>query len=93
MASRTKNKPFGWGKQNSESSEYNFLTLYNDDVHSFNYVIESLVEVCQHSLVQAEQCSIIAHFKGKCEVKKGIRKDIEPMQIALSKRGLITTID
>jgi ATP-dependent Clp protease adaptor protein ClpS len=93
MGHKLKDKALTWKKKDSDNSEFHFLVLYNDEIHSFDYVIESLVEVCHHSGVQAEQCSIIAHFKGKCEIKKGIRKDIESMQVALSKRGLITTID
>ena len=93
MAHRIKDKPLILKKKESEGSEYHFLVLYNDEIHTFNYVIESLVEVCSHSSVQAEQCALITHFKGKCEVKKGIRKDLEPMQTALSKRGLTSIID
>jgi ATP-dependent Clp protease adaptor protein ClpS len=93
MVHRLKDKPLIWNKTDSEASEFHFLVLYNDEIHTFNYVIESLVEVCSHSYVQAEQCAMITHFNGKCEVKKGIRKDLELMQTDLSKRGLITTID
>ena len=93
MAHRIKDKPLILKEKKSENSEYHFLVLYNDEIHTFTYVIESLVEVCSHSSVQAEQCALITHFKGKCEVKKGIRKDLEPMQTALSKRGLTSIID
>ncbi|MFN4929813.1 MAG: ATP-dependent Clp protease adaptor ClpS, partial [Bacteroidota bacterium] len=47
------------------------LILYNDDVNTFDYVIDSLVEVCDHDVVQAEQCAYLVHYTGKCEVKNG----------------------
>jgi len=93
MTNRLSDKPLTWKQSDSENTELNFLVLHNDDIHSFDYVINSLVEICEHSFVQAEQCTIIAHFKGKCEVKKGDRKNIETLQTALAKKGLITTIE
>jgi ATP-dependent Clp protease adaptor protein ClpS len=71
----------------------NFLILYNDEINSFDYVIESLMEVCQHDTVQAEQCTYIAHYKGKCDVKKGTVDLLNPMHIELARRGITTTID
>ncbi len=47
------------------------IILFNDDVHTFDYVIDSLIDVCEHTLVQAEQCTYLVHFKGKCAVKSG----------------------
>ena len=47
------------------------LILYNDDFNTFDFVVETLVEVCEHDFMQAENCAWIAHFKGKCAVKKG----------------------
>ncbi len=47
------------------------IILFNDDVHTFDYVIDSLIDVCEHTLVQAEQCTYLVHFKGKCAVKTG----------------------
>ena len=47
------------------------IVLHNDDVHTFDYVIEALVEVCNHSYIQAEQCTTIVHYKGKCTVQTG----------------------
>ena len=55
-------------------SEPSTLVLYNDDVNTFDHVIKSLVEVCGHDSVQAEQCALIVHFKGSCEVKIGSLK-------------------
>lgn len=68
------------------------LILYNDDVNSFDFVIESLVEVCDHDLVQAEQCAMIAHFKGKCGIKVGTFTELEPMNNELNSRGLSTVL-
>lgn len=68
------------------------LILFNDDVHSFDFVIEALIEVCGHELLQAEQCTIIVHFKGKCAVKQGSYEKLEPMCAALLERGLTAEI-
>ncbi len=70
-----------------------FLTLFNDNIHSFEYVIESLVDVCEHDIEQAEQCTYLVHYKGKCEVKKGNFKSLVPLKKELSRRGLSATIN
>jgi ATP-dependent Clp protease adaptor protein ClpS len=69
------------------------IILYNDDVNTFDWVIESLVDICEHSLEQAEQCSILVHYKGKCEVKTGTYKELEPRCTALLERGLSAEIN
>lgn len=74
-------------------SEGRFLTLHNDDVHSFDYVIESLVEVCDMEIIQAEQCTYLVHYKGKCDVKKGSFGLLKPFKEGLIERGLNATID
>lgn len=71
----------------------NFLILHNDDIHSFDYVTIALMEVCEHSFEQASQCTIITHYKGKCDVKKGGFKTLKPMKEALINRELNATID
>lgn len=76
----------------TEETEENQIILFNDDVNTFDFVIESLMQVCGHDPVQAEQCTIIVHFKGKCSVKKGEYKDLEPMCTALLDRGLTAEI-
>lgn len=73
--------------------EGNSLILFNDDVHTFDYVIESLMDVCEHSTIQAEQCTFIIHYKGKCDVKKGSFDFLKPMKDSLIDRGLNATID
>ena len=57
----------------------NEIILYNDDVNTFDHVVETLIYVCGHTLEQAEQCSIIVHYKGKCIVKTGAYKDLEAL--------------
>ena len=52
------------------------LVLYNDDVHTFDYVIKSLVDICRHTVEQAEQCAILVHCHGKCAVKHGSYTDL-----------------
>jgi ATP-dependent Clp protease adaptor protein ClpS len=71
----------------------NFLTLHNDDVNTFDYVIETLINVCEHDVLQAEQCAYIVHFKGKCEVKKGPVDYLQPIKNKLVSKGLQATID
>ena len=64
------------------------LMLFNDDVNTFDHVIDSLVKVCSHDTLQAEQCAHIVHFNGKCQVKKGEFEKLEPLCTALLDRGL-----
>ena len=54
------------------------IILYNDDVNTFDFVIDSLISVCEHTPEQAEQCTVLVHYKGKCAVKTGEYKDLEP---------------
>lgn len=68
------------------------LILYNDDVNTFDHVIQSLMEVCKHDLERAEQCAIITHYRGKCVVMTGSFSELEPMKDGLDHRGLSTEI-
>lgn len=68
------------------------LVLFNDDHNTFEHVIESLVEVCGHDPVQAEQCAVITHFKGSCEVKSGNLNLLNGMLKSLSSRDLNSEI-
>jgi len=74
-------------------SEGRFLMLHNDDIHSFDYVIDSLMEVCEMEITQAEQCTFLVHYKGKCDVKKGSFDLLKPYKEGLVERGLNATID
>lgn len=73
--------------------ELHSLIVWNDDVNTFDWVIESLVDVCDHEAVQAEQCALIIHHKGKCGVKRGSFDDLRPKAEALIDRGIQATID
>lgn len=68
------------------------LIVYNDDVNTFDHVIESLVKICKHDLVQAEQCTYIIHYKGKCDVKSGDFETLRPMCEALLDNGISAKI-
>jgi ATP-dependent Clp protease adaptor protein ClpS len=69
------------------------LIVWNDDVNTFEWVIETLMEVCGHSHEQAEQCSLIIHFKGKCAVKNGDYETLKPMCDAITERGIGATVE
>lgn len=64
------------------------IVLYNDDVNSFDYVIETLIYVCEHTPEQAEQCTIITHYNGKCTVKTGEYDDLKTPCMLLLEAGL-----
>ncbi len=69
------------------------IVLYNDDYNTFEFVTESLIKVCNHQLEQAEQCTYLVHYKGKCAVKHGTLKKLKPMHEALLERGLTSKIE
>ncbi len=60
-----------------KANEYQ-IVLFNDDVNTFDHVVETLIRVCNHTPEQAEQCSIIVHYKGKCAVKTGSYEELKP---------------
>ncbi|MCE1200125.1 MAG: ATP-dependent Clp protease adaptor ClpS [Marinilabiliales bacterium] len=64
------------------------LVLHNDDYHTFDYVIDALMEVCGLERMQAIQCTYLVHFKEKCVVKKGSKEELMPMRRGLSARDL-----
>ncbi|AYN69782.1 ATP-dependent Clp protease adaptor ClpS [Euzebyella marina] len=66
----------------------NEIILFNDDVNTFDHVIETLIDVCEHTPEQAEQCSIIVHYNGKCTVKTGEYNDLKPRCSKLLQAGL-----
>lgn len=69
------------------------LVVHNDDFNTFDHVINTLVKVCKHDVTQAEQCTYIIHFKGKCAVKKGTFKELKPMREGISDAGIKATIE
>lgn len=68
------------------------IILYNDDVNTFDFVIDSLIDVCDHTLEQAEQCTILVHYKGKCAVKTGEFDELKPRCTRLLNLGLSAEI-
>lgn len=70
----------------------NEIVLYNDDVNTFDHVIETLIDVCKHTSEQAEQCAILVHYKGKCTVKTGSLKELTPKCSLLLEAGLSAEI-
>ena len=75
------------------NGDLHLLIIHNDEVNTFEWVIQCLVEVCKHTEEQAEQCSLIIHFKGKYGVKSGSKSQLQPMRNSLAERGLSVTIE
>jgi ATP-dependent Clp protease adaptor protein ClpS len=69
------------------------LIVWNDEVNSFEWVIETLMDICGHSEEQAEQCALIIHHKGKYAVKEGLYDTLKPMCDAITERGIGATIE
>jgi ATP-dependent Clp protease adaptor protein ClpS len=82
-------------KENTENhpTEMRCLILHNDEVNTFDHVIDALQQVCRHDKIQAEQCAILTHLNGYCEVKRGVRTELEEMQQLLYEKNLSVTID
>jgi ATP-dependent Clp protease adaptor protein ClpS len=70
----------------------NEIVLHNDDVNTFDHVIETLIRVCKHDALQAEQCALLVHYKGKCTVKTGTLEELKPQCSALLDAGLSAEI-
>lgn len=68
------------------------IILFNDDVNTFDFVIDSLIEICEHTAEQAEQCALLVHYKGKCAVKTGEYDELKPRCTQLLTRGLSAEI-
>lgn len=77
----------------AETGPVKHIVLHNDDVNTFDHVILSLIEVCDHDAIQAEQCAHIVHYNGKCSVKRGTFEQLEPRCTALQERGLSANIE
>lgn len=76
----------------TQEEHLNEIVLFNDDVNTFDHVIESLVAICNHSHEQAEQCALLVHYKGKCTVKTGSYDELEPLCSRLLEVGLSAEI-
>lgn len=99
MSTIWENQPgIGWQTQDDADQdvlvdEVHNLIVWNDSVNTFDWVIESLVDVCEHSPEQAEQCALIIHHKGKYGVKRGSFDELRPRAEALIDRGIQATVD
>lgn len=74
------------------SDEKRDLMVYNDDFNTFDHVIETLIRVCKHDAHQAEQCTYLIHYKGKCSVKKGDYEHLKPMREGITEAGIKAAI-
>ncbi|MGY5847155.1 ATP-dependent Clp protease adaptor ClpS [Salegentibacter sp. HM20] len=79
-------------KVDTKVDRLNEIVLYNDDYNTFDHVINCLIAACEHTPEQAEQCSIIVHYKGKCTVKTGAYDDLKPRCSKLLDEGLSAEI-
>ncbi|HUH50592.1 MAG TPA: ATP-dependent Clp protease adaptor ClpS [Flavobacterium sp.] len=68
------------------------IILFNDEVNTFDHVIEMLISICDHEPLQAEQCALLVHYTGKCEVKTGVLEELTPKCSALLDAGLSAKI-
>lgn len=75
-----------------QETRQNEIVVFNDDVNTFDYVIDMLMNACDHDPLQAEQCTMLIHYKGKCTVKTGDYDDLEPRCSALLQAGLSAEI-
>ncbi len=90
-AGKTSKRPTGKGKEKEVPPK--FLVLHNDEVNTFAHVIACLIDVCEHDQQQAEQCALITHLKGNCDIKKGAELLLEEMREELQQKGLTVTIE
>jgi ATP-dependent Clp protease adaptor protein ClpS len=88
----TRHKRSHLSKEANDSSEEKELILYNDDHNTFNFVIKCLVSICRHDAMQAEQCTWLVHYSGKCVVKTGTYNFLKPLRDSLVERGLSAEI-
>ena len=71
-----------------EVTDVKDLIIFNDDFNTFDHVIDTLIRVCKHTPEQAEQCTLIIHFNGKCPVKSGSFEELNPMKQAICEAGI-----
>ena len=79
-------------KKKAVKSSKKQLILYNDDFNTFDFVIDTLIKVCGHEPEQAEQCTLIVHYKGKCSVKSGSLNELKPLHKEMINRKLTSGI-
>jgi ATP-dependent Clp protease adaptor protein ClpS len=78
---------------NTKNSLPLHLIVWNDEVNTFEWVIDTLIDVCKHTAEQAEQCAFLIHFKGKYTVKEGSYDQLKPMCNAITERGINATVE
>jgi ATP-dependent Clp protease adaptor protein ClpS len=93
MDSNFTSRPQKLGSEGVDHQNQAILVLHNDEINTFDYVMEVLMDICGHSLTQAEQCATITHFKGKCEVKTGSPNDMRELRYQLISRGLKASVE
>jgi ATP-dependent Clp protease adaptor protein ClpS len=71
-----------------ETTDLYDLVVFNDDVNTFEHVIKTLIKVCNHTTEQAEQCTLLIHYRGKCAVKIGSFDELKPMREAICEVGI-----
>lgn len=74
--------------EDKDSTKMKDLVVFNDDFNTFDHVINTLIKVCRHTQEQAEQCTYIIHYRGKCAVKKGTYTELKPMKDGISEAGI-----
>lgn len=89
----TKEKTRDHGSAQTLGTLIRDLVVHNDDFNTFDFVIKTLIEVCQHEPEQAEQCTMIIHHNGKCSVRSGDFSTLEPMYREILNRGITATIE
>ena len=80
-------------KSKGSSIEQRMLVLHNDEINSFDHVMKSLQEICNHDEIQAEQCAVLTHLKGYCEIKVGNILLLENLRNQLMEKSLTVSID
>jgi ATP-dependent Clp protease adaptor protein ClpS len=93
MDSNFTSQPQKIGSEETNSQNQAILVLHNDNINTFDYVMETLVEICDHSMTQAEQCATITHYKGKCEVRTGPFTEMKELRFQLISKGLKASVD
>jgi ATP-dependent Clp protease adaptor protein ClpS len=71
-----------------EDTDLKNLVVFNDNFNTFDHVINTLIRVCKHTTEQAEQCTWLIHYKGKCAVRSGAESDLKPMCEAICEVGI-----
>lgn len=79
--------------EDQDQDEQKDLIVYNDDFNTFEHVTNTLIKVCKHDVHQAEQCTYLIHYKGKCAVKKGSYQTLKPLRESITDAGLKATIE